>query len=111
METKEISITFTKIKKDVNGNSRIVCHHSNIVNEKDLDFPSRDKDGKIVLSTDEIIYMLYKCTKKEHAYNLALKRAKKIGGKKYNTKDFPNCIVFQSTDPEQTERDILSVKY
>lgn len=62
-------IDFIKVKKDLNGNSRIVCHFLNFL-------PDWNKFHY------------------SERYNMALQRAKKLGGKKYNTKKYGGGIVF-----------------
>ena len=62
----EDGIEFTRIDNDRNGNPRYVVHFLNLL-----------KDG-------------------EKDYEVALKRAKKIGGKKYHNKKYGGGIVFQS---------------
>ena len=61
-----------RVKNDVNGNPRVVIHF--------FDFLSAKEHDK---------YSLDEC------YNLAHKRAKKIGGRKYMGKDFGGGFVFQ----------------
>ena len=43
-------------------------------------------------------------------YSEALKIAKGLGGKKYNTKAFPVCIVFQSHNIGELKRDLDKIK-
>jgi len=79
------SIEFTRVNNDVNGNPRYVCHFVDLLPKKYL--------GLTI-----------------HAqYELALKEAKKIGGRKYTGKDFGGGIVFQSYNIAQTEKDILNL--
>ena len=67
-------ITFTRIKNDVNGNPRYVCHF-------------------LTLNTDEELNSVEGIPNK---YEIAVKRANKIGGRKYHTKGYGGGIVFQS---------------
>lgn len=69
-------ITFTRIKNDVNGNPRYVCHFLNLNTEEELAATGAD------WISDK--------------YTIACKRANKIGGKKYNCKAYGGGIVFQS---------------
>lgn len=62
---------FTRINNDTNGNPRYVVHFLNI---------PIDGDGLNVLER----------------YELAVKKAKQIGGKRYDNKKFGGGIVFQS---------------
>lgn len=73
-----MNIEFKKIKNDIYGNPRYVVHFMSLLSDKDWDsLPqglSQISDG----------------------YALAIKKAKKIGGKAYRGKDFGGGIVFQS---------------
>lgn len=65
------TIEFTRVNNDVYGNTRYVTH-----------FFSFLKEDEQALSN----------------YSLAVKRANKLGGKKYRGSDFGGGIVFQSYD-------------
>jgi hypothetical protein len=66
---------FTKIKHDINGNPRHVCHF--------LNFDVHGWQSNIALS---------------HRYEIALALAKTLGGKKYHNKKYGGGIVFQEYD-------------
>lgn len=66
------TIDFTRINNDFYGNPRVVCHFFNLLTEDEI----QNND----LST---------------SYNIAVKRANKIGGRKYHTKKYGGGIVFQ----------------
>jgi hypothetical protein len=68
-----------RINNDVNGNPRFVVHFYDLLNE----------------SEGEGLTMLER-------YDLATKKARKVGGKIYRGKDFGGCMVFQSYNIEQT---------
>lgn len=68
------TISFTRIKNDTNGNPRYVCHFLNLNTEEELNSAE---------------YLPNK-------YEIACKRANKIGGRKYHTKAYGGGIVFQS---------------
>ena len=68
---------WTRVKNDINGNSRQVTHFLNLV---------PDVGGDVV-----------------DLYALAVKRANRIGGRKYHTKYFGGGIIFQTTDTRATE--------
>lgn len=87
MNTK---IEFTRVNNDINGNPRYVCHYSNLLAS------NYTPEGKWI-PIDE-------------AYNIALIRAKKIGGKKFHNKQYGGGIVFQSYNIEETEKSILALK-
>lgn len=78
------SIEFTRLKNDVNGNPRYVCSFLHLIsNEK----------GSIA-----------------ELYEIAAKKANKIGGRKYNTKAYGGGIVFQSYCLPDLEKRINEVK-
>lgn len=82
------TINFTRVNNDVNGNPRYVCHFLKLLttNESyDTDLTIGDK------------------------YDIALDRAKKIGGKKFNNKQYGGGIVFQSYNIQETEKEILEL--
>lgn len=78
-------IEFTRVNNDTNGNPRYVVHF--------LDF-LKDEDKELNF---------------EESYNLAYKRAKEIGGKKYKGKDFGGGFVFQSYNNQDLEKRIISL--
>ena len=86
-----MNIQYKKIKHDINGNPRYVIHFRELLTQNEFDsFTGLDKINQ--------------------AYNLAIKKAKKIGGSKYRGKDFGGGIVFQSFNIESTIKDIKGVK-
>lgn len=89
MNTK---IDWTRIDNDVNGNPRYVCHFINLNTREEL-----DKTDSEWIDTSE-------------KYRLALKRANKIGGKKFHNKQYGGGIVFQSYNINETEKSIAEVK-
>ena len=72
-------IEFTRIQNDVNGNPRVVCHYLNFLNKDDS----------------------------YNNYALAVKRANKLGGSKYNTKLYGGGIVFQCYNTSSLEKEII----
>ena len=76
-------IEFTRVKSDINGNPRYVCHFFNLL-----------KDNE----------------KQVGNYELAVKRANKIGGRKFHNKQYGGGIVFQSYNLDSTERFIFRKK-
>lgn len=83
-------LDFTRINNDVNGNPRYVCHFLSILNESD------EKEA-------ERRNVSYGLTKNYNPgslisfqYEVALEKAKKLGGKKFHNKQFGGGIVFQS---------------
>lgn len=98
METKKIQ--FTKVKKDINGNSRYVCHFLNFITDKDIEQIKEDYAASLEINP----FM-----KTEFMYDLALFKAKKLGGKKFHNKQFGGGIVFQETNPDQLEKEIFNL--
>ena len=79
------SIDFLRIKNDVNGNPRYVCHFLNFITDKDRENPDYGRTDR---------------------YALALSRARKLGGRKFHNKQYGGGIVFQSYDLKGLENDI-----
>lgn len=75
-------IEWTRIKNDSNGNPRFVCHF--------LHFCTDAEKGASI-----------PCE-----YENALKRARKIGGRKFHNKQYGGGIVFQSYSLDDTEKSI-----
>lgn len=85
------TIDWTRINNDVNGNPRYVCHFLslNTVDEKE----NTTNDWNRI----------------SNLYAMAVKRANRIGGKKYNNKKYGGGIVFQSYSLKDTEKHIMRV--
>lgn len=81
-------IKFTKIKNDTNGNPRYVCHFLSLLTNAE----SYDQNLTI-----------------NDKYDLAVMKAKKIGGRRYHNKSYGGGIVFQSFNIEETEKEILNL--
>lgn len=71
-------IEFTRVKSDVNGNPRFVCHF--------LSFISSNEEGSI-----------------DEKYSRALSRARNFGGRKFHNKQYGGGIVFQMYDGQIPE--------
>lgn len=84
----DTQIEFTKIKHDVNGNPRYVCHFTNLLTEEE---------------NNTFMPLMSSNTK----YQIAIKRANKIGGRKFHNKQYGGGIVFQSYNLADTEKSIL----
>lgn len=93
----------TRIKNDVNGSPRYVVHYMELLSEDDFKAPRNTtipealEYKKIMNSTD-------------YAYKLALKKAKKIGGRKFHNKQFGGGIVFQSYNTADLIKHIEEIK-
>ncbi len=82
-------IDFTRVNNDTNGNPRYVCHFFNLLTDSENNYITG-------LSISD-------------RYNVALNRARKIGGRKFHNKQFGGGIVFQSYNIQETENDILNI--
>jgi hypothetical protein len=85
MSTLQLNkISFTQVNNDTDGNPRFVTHFLNLIHESD----NYGVNGN---------------------YELALKRAKKIGGRKFHNKQFGGGIVFSCGSTEVLERRIKNL--
>lgn len=88
IEKEENKIEFTRINNDVNGNPRYVVHFLQLNTREEL---------------DSVEYIPNK-------YELALKRAHKLGGRKFHNKQYGGGIVFQSYNNDTLEADIKALR-
>jgi hypothetical protein len=99
MTTTLNQIDFTRINNDTNGNPRYVCHFLAIVNDKDREladhYEQTVRPFKFSIS---------------HLYDIAVRKAHKIGGRKFHNKQYGGGIVFQSYNIADTERHIIELK-
>ena len=79
-----LEFTWTRIDNDYNGNPRYVTHYRNLLT-------GAEKSA------------FYK-----NDYQVACKRANKLGGRKFHTKTYGGGVVFQSYNLESTEKYIKS---
>jgi len=96
-QTTENQIEITRINNDVNGNPRYVCHFYNLLSEADSIEAAR-------------LCNQYAGTKVEFEYEIAIKKAKKIGGHKFNNKQYGGGIVFQSYNNNDLTQRINEIK-
>jgi hypothetical protein len=87
---------FTKINHDVNGNPRYVIHFLHLNTQYEHDAPMWDKDGRGLMTIGE-------------KYRRAVKRANRIGGRKFHNKSYGGGIVFQSYSIPELIRSIERV--
>ena len=80
-------INFTRINNDSNGNPRYVVHFLNFLNDEERSF--------------------LPFTKK---YEYAIKKAKLLGGKKYDNKQYGGGVVFQSYNTMDLEKKINDLR-
>lgn len=85
-ENKDVRIT--RVNNDVYGNPRYAVHYFEFLNDEENKFLPWNKD-----------------------YEYALKKAKKIGGKKFHNKQFGGGIVFQTYDPHGLIKKIIALKH
>ena len=76
------TIEFTRVNNDFSGNPRYVTHFFSFLNEDEQTISN---------------------------YNLAVKRANKLGGKKYRGSDFGGGIVFQSYSLDDLRKKISEI--
>lgn len=76
------TIDFTRVNNDVYGKPRYVTHFFSLLNEDEQTLSN---------------------------YNLAVKRANKLGGKKYRGSDFGGGIVFQSYNLDDLRKCICEI--
>ncbi len=93
MTTTNELISFTRINNDINGNPRYVCHYSNLLTESEAN-EIRESGNRELFGWVNI------------EYQYALKRARKIGGKKFHNKQYGGGIVFQYYNIADTEKQI-----
>lgn len=89
---------FTRINNDKNGNPRYVIHFYELINDNDYDIGEAKKD------------IFNGITKTSILYKIAIKKAKKIGGKKYHNNSYGGGIAFQSYNTADLEKDIIELK-
>ena len=80
-------ISFTRINNDSNGNPRYVLHFLNFLNDEERSFLPFAKK-----------------------YEYALKKAKMLGGKKYDNKQYGGGVVFQSYNTMDLEKKINDLR-
>ena len=85
------SIEFTRINNNASGNPRYVCHFLQLLTREEL-----DRKG------DEWIPIAEK-------YAIALKRSRKLGGRKFHNRQYGGGIVFSCYGTDELEREIKRV--
>lgn len=82
-----MKIKFTRIKNDINGNPRYVCHPAEFLSAEEIQ--TYDVDDLFII---------------------AIRRSGMIGGKKYRGKKLGSRIVFQSYNLSDLERQIKTLR-
>lgn len=78
-------ISWMKVANDYNNNPRYVCHYSDLLTLPE--YQQAITDGTF-----------------DEAYDIALKRARKLGGKRYRSNEIGGGIVFQTYSIRDTEK-------
>jgi len=81
-------IELTRINNDNNGNPRYVVHFLQLLNEEEKSFLPFHKE-----------------------YEYSLKKAKKIGGRKFHNKQYGGGIVFQSYNTDNLKKEIFKLRH
>lgn len=100
--TTQTNIEFTRINNDTNDNPRYVCHFMNLLNANERGYAY---DGETIDPNKPVLNVDIS-TK----YAIAVKKANKIGGKKYHNKQYGGGIVFQSYNIQNTANRIEEIK-
>lgn len=100
--TTKNQIEFTRVNNDVNGNPRYVCHFMELINANERGYCY---EGETFDTTKPILKLGV-----SEQYAIAIKKAKKIGGRKFHNKQFGGGIVFQSYNIADTAKAITELK-
>ena len=95
-------IEFTRVNNDVNGNPRYVCHFLSLLNANERGYTY---EGETFDQNKPILNLGI-----SEEYTLAVKKANKIGGKKYHNKKYGGGIVFQSYNLPYLEKYIIEAR-
>jgi len=87
----KLQFDWTRVKNDVNGNPRYVCHFLALNTEAE-----RNATGENWIPTQD-------------KYAIACKRANRIGGRKFHNKQYGGGVVFQSYSLDETRAAIARV--
>lgn len=98
----ENKIEFTRINNDVNGNPRYVCHFLNLLTDAERGYSYTNS-----VTNDSQLHSLKLSLNEKYA--IAVKRANKLGGRKFHNKQYGGGIVFQSYNIADTERRIIEL--
>ena len=103
------TIEFTRLNNDVNGNPRYACHYSEFIKDGEFDgLATINKDGSTT-TVNQVIHILHGMSRTDFEYKTALKRAKMLGGGKYNNKSYGGGIVFTSYNINELEKQIIEL--
>lgn len=88
-------IEFTRVHNDGNGNPRYVCHFLAFIRPGECEVATVNKDGSR-FTNDQVCQYIHGKSWLEYKYDLALKRSRQFGGRKFHNKQFGGGIVFQT---------------
>lgn len=91
-------INLLRVNCDSNGNSRFVLHFLNLVNDQD-----KEEAKRLSNICSPFNFPTH------YEYEIAVNKARKIGGKKYTAKHYGGGIVFQKNSEYQLKEDILNL--
>ena len=96
--TTQKDISLLRVNCDLNGNSRFVLHFLNLVNDQD-----KEEAKRLSNICSPFNFPTH------YEYEIAVNKARKIGGKKYTAKHYGGGIVFQKNSEHQLKEDILNL--
>ena len=91
-------INLLRVNCDSNGNSRFVLHFLNLVNDQD-----KEEAKRLSNICSPFNFPTH------YEYEIAVNKARTIGGKKYKAKHYGGGIVFQKNSEYQLKEDILNL--
>lgn len=97
MTQTQNQIEFTRINNDANGNPRYVCWYGNLLTDSEVGYHN---GVEYINGTLPVMYR----------YEVAVKRANTIGGRKFHNKQYGGGIVFQSYNIADTAKRIEEIK-
>jgi hypothetical protein len=96
--TTQATIDLLRVNCDSNGSSRYVCHFLNFITEQDKE------DARMLSNTCRPFNF-----PTHYEYEIAINKARKIGGKRYTAKHYGGGIVFTSSSKEALEQSIIEL--
>jgi hypothetical protein len=86
-----------RVNNDVNGNPRYVCHFLSLLNQEEQERASKMAETSNKWAVDIM-------------YQMALKKSRKIGGRKFSNKSYGGGIAFQSYNVNDLSRMINELR-
>jgi len=97
-QTQQTNIELLRVNCDSNGSSRYVCHFLNFINESD-----KEEARRMSKEFRPFHFPTH------YEYEIAVNKARKIGGKRYTAKHYGGGIVFTSNSKEALEQSIIEL--